>query len=599
MGKYAHEKEIPDQVWGWSQAAVADLVAGLIASDGCVTHTNHGTAPIVRFSVTSEGMVRQLKQLLEVRFGVYTSPVAEYSGRLVGTSKIRTIAGKRHIVRHNHTIWSIAVSQRESLDRLLAIPIPGAKGDLFRELMASANPPVRDERHTFTFVSKQGLGERRVYDLAVDHPDHLYVLANGMIASNSKQLVNAAHRQVITHDEPVQARLPTGLPTATSDKDNIGAVLALPAGAYKAGTVLTDEILQDIEDEQDEILVYSPMTEISDDGGISAKAAGRRTRQGLHLIGDNIGIPAAQAIGERLSEGALGSKHSAGVSTKVSRSGFEYINRLIQSPEHFPEAGPLAEDDGAVTDIEEASQGGHYISVGERKYYAPEGIEPTVKVGQQVERGDDLTDGVPHPTQLVQLRGMGEARRVYMRNLREALENSGVKTHRRNVESVVAGLLNWAQVNSPDGIGDNIYGDVAPYGKLVANYKPRKNAQELPVKKLNGKYLEEPVLHYTPGTRVTSRVIEDLNKYKIGSVYAHDEEPDFEPYMVRGLLGVYHDPDWRTRQAGFYTSRAFQNALHRGLESDTESTSFVPSLGVGAPLGKNLSTMGKYGEDDE
>jgi len=321
--------------------------------------------------------------------------------------------------------------------------------------------------------------------------------------------------------------------------------------------------------------------------------------KGSTLSGDNIGIPAAQAIGERLSEGALGSKHSAGVSTKVSRSGFEYINRLIQSPEHFPEAGPLAEDDGAVTDIEEASQGGHYISVGERKYYAPEGIEPTVKVGQQVERGDDLTDGVPHPTQLVQPTRHGVRLAGSTCATSERHSKLRGQTHRRNVESVVAGLLNWAQVNSPDGIGDNIYGDVAPYGKLVANYKPRKNAQELPVKKLNGKYLEEPVLHYTPGTRVTSRVIEDLNKYKIGSVYAHDEEPDFEPYMVRGLLGVYHDPDWRTRQAGFYTSRAFQNALHRGLESDTESTSFVPSLGVGAPLGKNLSTMGKYGEDDE
>lgn len=411
----------------------------------------------------------------------------------------------------------------------------------------------------------------------------------------NKQLVNAAHRQVVTREEPTQSRLPTGLPVDPADKDNIGAVLAYDVGPHKAGTVLDDEILQDLQDQTDEILIYSPLTEISDDGGISAKAAGRRTRRGLHQIGDNVGIPAAQAIGERLSQGALASKHAAGVGTKASRSGFEYLNRLIQGPQNFPESGPLVEQPGMVNDIKKAEQGGHYIKVGDKSYYAGPQVQPSVKVGDQVERGDDLTDGVPHPGDLVRLRGMGEARKVYTQHLREALENSGVRVQRRNLESVVAGLLNWAQVTSPDGIGENIYGDVVPYGHLVANYKPRKTAKELPVNKLRGKYLEEPVLHYTPGTQVTPKVADHLKRYGIKSVYAHDDEPDFEPHMVRGLLGVYNDPDWRTRQVGFYTSRAFQKSLHRGLESDPKSTSFAPALGDPQTLGENLPTLGKYG----
>jgi len=413
----------------------------------------------------------------------------------------------------------------------------------------------------------------------------------------SKQLVNAAHRQVVTHDEPVQSRLPTGLPVDPSDKDNIGAVLAYDTGEYTAGTILTDEILEDLQDGSDEILIYSPLTEISEDGGISAKAAGRRIRRGLHLVGDNIGIPAAQAIGERLSQGALSSKHTAGVGGRATRGGFEYINRLIQAPQNFPESGPLVEEEGAVNDIKEASQGGHYVTVGDREYYAGPDLKVSVKVGDQVEQGDDLTDGVPHPGDLVRLRGMGEARRIYTQHLREALENSGVKAHRRNVESVVAGLLNWAQITSPDGIEDNIYGDVVPYGRLMAKYKPRRNAQELPVNKLKDKYLEEPVLHYTPGTRVNSKVIDKLKKYNIRSVYAHDDEPDFEPHMVRGVLSVYNDPDWKTRQAGFYTARAFQKSLHRGAESDTKSTSFVPAFSQPERLGAQLGELGKYGEE--
>lgn len=411
----------------------------------------------------------------------------------------------------------------------------------------------------------------------------------------NKQLVNAAHRQVITHEEPSPSRLPVGLPTSPSDKDNIGSVLAYDAGDYKAGTILTDAILEDLKDADiDEILVHSPITERSEDGGISALAAGRRTRQGLHQIGDNIGIPAAQALGERLSQGALSSKHSAGVGSKVSKAGFEYINKLIQSPEHFPEAGPLVEEDGTVNSITEAPQGGHYITVGERTYYSGPNLQVTAKVGDELEQGDDLTNGTPHPADLVRLRGMGEARRAYMENLKEALQNSGINAHRRNLESVTAGLLNWAKITSPDGIGDNIYEDVVPYNTLTYEYKPRPEAVEEAVDRSKGRYLEEPVLHFTPGTRMTKRVIDRLKKWGIKSVYTHNEPPDFEPHMVRGMLSIYHDPDWKTQLSGFYTSRAFQRALHRGMESEERSTSYAPALATSKSLGRGLKSLGKY-----
>ena len=584
-GCYAWQKSLPDEVWQWSTESVAELVGGLLAADGTVSHTHGGAT--VKLSLTSQILCAQVSELLRVRLGIYTSPVRELP--------------IRSCMRRPQWYWSIA--HGPELQRLAeTIPIPGEKGRRLRKLLQRSKSNRKE--FGFRLSSIVELGELPTFDLEVEHPDHLFVLANGLVSSNStadagflnKQLVNAAHRQVITHEEPRMARLPTGLPVDTADRDNIGAVLAVDIEGYPSGTVIDDEILQDLQDKDvDEILIFSPLTEISEDGGISAMAAGRRQRQGFHQIGDNVGIPAAQAIGERLSEGALGSKHAAGVGEKASRSGFEYINRLIQSPETFPESGPLAEKDGMISQVEEAPQGGHYITVGDDRYYAPAGVEVTVKPGDKVEQGDDLTDGVPHPNQLVRLRGMGEARREYTKHLYEALKNSGVKPHRRNVESVVAGLLNWAKVTNPDGIGDNIYDDVVPYGSLMSNYKPRPTAQQLPPGKLRGKYLEEPVLHYTPGTRINKRMIDRLERYGIKDVYAHDEEPDFEPMMVRGLLSVYHDPDWRTRLSGFYTARAFQKSLHRGAVSDTHSTSFVPALGQATDFGKNLETMGKYG----
>jgi hypothetical protein len=315
----------------------------------------------------------------------------------------------------------------------------------------------------------------------------------------------------------------------------------------------------------------------------------------LNNIGDNIGISSAQAISERMAQGLLNAKHSAGVSDRVSRSGVEYLFRLLGAPEHFPEAGPLAEEAGHVESVRKADQGGHYVKIGKKEYYLNPDSNPIVKQGDTVDRGDDLSDAIPHPAQLVKLRGMGEARRVYSDLLHQALNDSGVEANKRNVQNVVAGLMNWARVTNPDGIGDNVVDDVVPFNRVTYHYKPRPNAQLVAPNRAVGKYLDEPALHYTPGTFVTKKVADHLDRYGVKDVHAHDDPPDFEPHFVRSVLSVYHDPDWQTRLSGFYTSSAFQKSVHQGLTSDRASTSFVPALAHGAEFGKNLSTTGKYG----
>ncbi len=415
----------------------------------------------------------------------------------------------------------------------------------------------------------------------------------------NKQLVNATHRMVVSRDKPDPTRLPVGLPVDPKDPDNSGAVLAVDVGNHKAGTVLTPEMLRDMTEKgHDEIIIHSPLTESSADGGVSQLAAGRRDRFGLSNIGDNIGIPAAQAIGEKLSQGALSAKHSSGVvGTGPNRAGFEVLNRLIQAPEHFPEAGPLAQEDGMVTGIEDAPQGGKYITVGKTKHYAHQNLNPTVAVGTHVDAGDDLTDGIPHPQELVKHRGIGEARRVYMHHMREILDNSGVTTHRRNLEAVVAGLVNSSQVTDPDGFGDHIVDDVVSHNQLTHGYQPRPTATLTSPKQAVGRYLEEPALHYTVGTKLTKRIADHLAKHQIKDVHTHQDPPGFQPQFQRGLMAVHNDDDWQTNLSGFYTSSAFSKALSRGATSDPNSTSFVSGLAQGTNFGKHLGTQGHYGPD--
>lgn len=457
-GKYAHEKSIPeDWLAGLDNKAVAELLAGLYVTDGSVLTTADGCSTI-SFASTSRRLIEQVKMLLEVRFGVY-------AGR-ISTSKMRP--------GRNHPLHKLDITKASAFRRFAeVIPLFGVKKERLRVAAAdkevckftAARAPIRNV---------VDLGELPTYDIEVATEDHLFVLANGLITSNS-------------------------------------------------------------------------------------------------------------------------AKHSGGIKDRVSRSGYDYLNRLIEAPESFPEVAPLAEEDGVVSEVREAPQGGSYVKVGQKDYYIPKGISVTVKVGDALEAGDDLSDGVPHPDDLVRLRGIGEARRLYTKYLKEGLEETGVSTNRRNVETVVAGLLNWADVTDPDGIGDNIYGDTVPFNRLAYSYKPRADAAENDVNRAVGQYLEEPALHYTPGTRITKRVAKDLEKWGIKKAFTHSEAPAFQPRMVRGLQATYNDPDWQVRLAGFYTGRAFSDALHRGATSDRQSTSYVPALANPVDFGKNLQTQGKYG----
>jgi len=416
----------------------------------------------------------------------------------------------------------------------------------------------------------------------------------------SKRLVNAAHRQVITDERPLESRLPTGYPTTADDNDNVGAVLAQPVAGFEAGEVITPSILKQIKRKAGDkrFLVHSPITSRTKGGGLDRLSAGRRERRELAGIGENVGIPAAQAVGERISQGALSSKHAGGAAgeDRADRIGFEYLNRLIEAPETFPEAGVVSKIDGRVKSIEEAPQGGHYVYVDDERVYVPSHRKITVKPGQELEAGDMLSDGIPHPRDLVRYQGIGEARRQFTELLTEGLRNSGVPVHRRNAEALSASIINHIKVTDIDGIGNYTVDDVTPYSALFGQgYEPRIGATRRPVDKTQGRYLEEPVLHYTPGTRITKRVIKDLRDFGVADVDTHEQPPAFEPEMVRGVMTLTKDPDWMTQQGGFHTGKAFLESARRGAVSQQRgSTSFYGALAKGETFGKDLKTKGTF-----
>lgn len=405
-----------------------------------------------------------------------------------------------------------------------------------------------------------------------------------------KQLTQAAHRLIVTahdHDERLyDADSPRGLPANVDDPDNEGALLAHPVGPYKRNTILTPKIMAHLKElGHERALVRSPTVGGPPDGGVYARDVGIRERGTISPIGDFVGIGAAQAIAEPLAQAQIGSKHTGGVAgAGAGVSGFKAINQLVQVPKVFPGGASHAKADGRVQSIEKAPGGGHRVFIDGEPHYIGIGYEPRVKVGDEIEAGDMLSDGLPNPADIVEHKGIGEGRKAFVDAFKRTAAEAGFGLHRRNIELVARGLINHVRLH--EHMGNYVPDDIVPYSVMEHDYQPRPGHSALSPTSAAGQYLEQPVLHYSIGTKIRPSVVRELGKFGVKRVLAHREPPPFEPVMVRGMENLAHDPDWMTRMLGSNLEKGLSKSVHRGGTSDELGTSYVPSLARGIEFGK-------------
>ena len=179
-GQGSGQKHLPPNVWTWDNESIRELASGMFATDGYVCPQNKkGVA--VGYSSSSLRLVKEFRHLLAVRLGVYTtSPSA---------NRKKKPDGSRY-----EPVYSIEVKGRESVFNLYrSVKIAGVKKDTFDRLLTfwpeskKAKEPGR-----CALVSQVRVGEIPTFDIEVDHPDHLFVLENGLVVSNSEPVSQAS-----------------------------------------------------------------------------------------------------------------------------------------------------------------------------------------------------------------------------------------------------------------------------------------------------------------------------------------------------------------------------------------------------------------------
>ena len=350
-------------------------------------------------------------------------------------------------------------------------------------------------------------------------------------------------------------------------------------------TLVTPRLVQSLKAQgTTDLYVRSPMT-CGASRGVCQMCQGHNEKGQPQPIGMTVGVRAAQAMAEPLTQIALSSRHgtlTVKMTTK-SPTGLKGVRQFLEIPKAFRHEAALAPVTGQVTAVERAPQGGHYIRVGTSKLYADPELELRVRVGDHVEAGDALTDGVPHPAKVVEHKGLGAGREYFVNALHKVYKDEGVNLDRRHLELLAKSEINHVRLGEVDPRHPELLkGDVVNYNTFRDAYAT--DAHPVPTERAVGMRLGKEVLHHTVGTPVTESLARELRARGVGEVHVARGMPAVEFVMKPFTMNPLLDKDWMARLAHRYLKSTLQDAAHTGDEADLHSTHPVPAWAFGAEL---------------
>lgn len=398
----------------------------------------------------------------------------------------------------------------------------------------------------------------------------------------AKILVNNMNNQLITMPD---CGTKNGIAMLGSDPHIVDRYLV-------DGRLVTPQLASTLSREGKTVVVRSPMT-CEAPHGVCQKCHGLDPSGRLHPIGTNVGVRAAQALSEPLTQFSLNAKHGgrvASVDDEKRLEGIKGVRALLEVPSSFAHRAVLATHDGDITKIEAAPQGGQYVWVGPNSHYVAPEHKVVVTPGQSVYAGDMLSDGVPRPDDVVAHKGLGEGRRYLVDALADVYKHAGSEIDKRHLETLAKSTLNHMQIVDPGPDDAFLKGDVVDYNRFhTALAETRKR---VPLAEAIGETLGGEVLHHVAGTTITQPMIDQLARQGVTSVPIAGAGPRAVPVVRPASRVPLLNPDWMARLAHRYLKASLLEGIHRGDVSNLHGASPVPAYAAGTEFG--LGEEGTY-----
>ncbi|MCH1626090.1 DNA-directed RNA polymerase subunit beta' [Fredinandcohnia quinoae] len=211
--------------------------------------------------------------------------------------------------------------------------------------------------------------------------------------------------------------------------------------------------------------------------GVCKKCYGRNLATGSEVeVGEAVGIIAAQSIGEPGTQLTMRTFHTGGVAGDDITQGLPRIQELFEARNPKGQA-VISEIAGVVTSINEIKDRQQEIviqgDVESRSYTAPYSARLKVAEGQQVEHGQELTEGSIDPKELLKVKDIKSVQEYLLKEVQKVYRMQGVEIGDKHVEVMVRQMLRKVRVTDA---GDT---DVLPGSLLDVHQFTDANAKVL------------------------------------------------------------------------------------------------------------------------
>ena len=186
--------------------------------------------------------------------------------------------------------------------------------------------------------------------------------------------------------------------------------------------------------------------------GICAKCYGANMATGEAVqVGEAVGIIAAQSIGEPGTQLTMRTFHSGGVAGDDITQGLPRVEELFEARK--PKGLAIIAEFGGTAVIKDTKKKREIIitnkETGESKtYLIPYGSRIKVVDGQELEAGDELTEGSVNPHDLLKIKGIRAVQDYMIREVQRVYRLQGVEISDKHIEVLVRQMLKKIRIEN-------------------------------------------------------------------------------------------------------------------------------------------------------
>jgi len=161
--------------------------------------------------------------------------------------------------------------------------------------------------------------------------------------------------------------------------------------------------------------------------------------------GEVVGIVAAQSIGEPGTQLTMRTFHSGGVAGDDITQGLPRIQELFEAREPKGK-GIISEIKGKVENIKHNEKDNRFeitiVNKNDTKTYITDsGKAAVVKVGDLVEAGDQISEGLVHPKELMRVAPVAKVQQYILKEVEKVYRSQGVEISDKHVEIIIKQML--------------------------------------------------------------------------------------------------------------------------------------------------------------